>query len=1548
MESELPNRIRVKLFKRHEDGLGFLIKPRTQKPFVAVSALVAGGLAEQSGLVHIGDTVLRVNEIDISERSYDDAVELLKALPVDAPVALILRGPDGYSTHLETTFRENGVPRTIRVTRKVVNNDSIVSRIRRTFSRASSASPNRNEGRSLSPCRNRSRRLEDKRTEGCFVDNQCCICDIDQNFPIVPNCNGTSYKNQRYQVKDAESQTKSNSPTIMSKNNSTMNHCDHSPTIVVTRPASQTDSDVTDADVKLRGRLSNTDRPTTVVTPGGHIDQHDNKKIEIHQNTEKITVVVKENGDLSKKHKGNMSTGKENGVIENNKLLLNSVMDNKSTLITNGEHSEDRAKQRRDSFSNINLYSPTSQRRRSSMAAVSPKKYVKLRNYADEKQVFTDTLHTKISQVVPCTNSKCLGSIMNHPPSRPVGEPRPQEELLTQAREFIDEYYTSIKRLNTEAYQKRWQEVESSIEKRGTYELTTNELTYGAKTAWRNEARCIGRIQWNKLQVFDARHITTARGMFEAICNHIKYGNNKGNIRSAITIFPARTDGKHDFRVWNSQLIRYAGYKMADGSVIGDPASVEFTEICQKMGWKGKNGMFDVLPLILQANGLDPELFEIPQDLVMEVNLKHPKFPWFADMGLKWYGLPAVSCLLFDCGGLEFTAAPFNGWYMGTEIGARDFCDAQRYNMLEVIATKMGLDTRKSSSLWKDRALVEMNISVLHSFQSQGVTITDHHAASESFMKFMENEQRNRGGCPADWVWVVPPMSGSITPVFHQEMLRYKIKPSYEPMEDPWKSYVWKKDRDKTKSLDRPKRKFGFKELARAVKFSAKLMNKALARRVKCTILYATETGKSERFANTLCEIFKHGFDAKVLSMDAYDFIDLEHEALVLFVSSTFGNGDPPENGESFAKNLHDLKSPKNAKNGESVSMSYFRMSTASDTDSPIENKEKEDEDDNLNAETGPLSNLRYSVFGLGSRAYPNFCAFAHFVDNMLNALGGERINKMGEGDELCGQEESFKLWAQDTFKMACETFCVGDANAIQEATGALSSTDFSWSPGKFRLTPEDNDKEVDITGSLTKLHGRQVQSCKLISIEQLQSKESSRETMLVRLDTMGAEDLNYAPGDHIAIFPANSTKLVDGVLSRLHNAPPPDQLIKLEVLQERTTPLGTTKSWCHFERIPVCTMRTAFANFLDITTPPSQAFLHLLATQSSRDVDRIKLENLANDIHAYEDWKAEAQPNLVEILEEFPSVKVNPSLLMTQMPLLQQRFYSISSSPQAYPGEIHATVAVVRFQTMRGVGPEHEGVCSTWLSRLQVGDNVPCLVRTAPQFHLPEDATLPIIMIGPGTGIAPFRSFWQQRKIDRDMLPEPTHGEKKGWGESFLYFGCRQNDIDHIYKSELTQAETDKSLTRVYTALSREPGVPKVYVQDVLKQNGKEVFEQILRRGGHVYVCGDVQMANDVSTTLCKIIQEFGKLSAEDAKFVMLKLREANRFHEDIFGVGIKSEATARDQAKRAWKYINAASKPTSGKEVVTPIPAAGICCLFPFFKTRTSVHPVENPDPP
>nr|XP_027327526.2 nitric oxide synthase, inducible isoform X1 [Anas platyrhynchos]XP_038021538.1 nitric oxide synthase, inducible isoform X1 [Anas platyrhynchos] len=1047
-------------------------------------------------------------------------------------------------------------------------------------------------------------------------------------------------------------------------------------------------------------------------------------------------------------------------------------------------------------------------------------RHVKVRNLENGSS-FLDTLHLTAKEVINCRTKACQGALMT-PKGLVRGTrdgPVPQAELLPQAIDFVKQYYSSFKESKIEEHLARLEAVTKEIETTGTYHLTQDELIFAAKQAWRNAPRCIGRIQWSNLQVFDARDCKTAKEMFEHICRHVQYATNNGNIRSAITIFPQRTDGKHDFRVWNSQLIRYAGYQMPDGSVLGDPASVEFTKLCIDLGWKPKYGRFDVVPLILQANGQDPEIFEFPPEIILEVPMEHPKYEWFKELDLKWYALPAVANMLLEVGGLEFTACPFNGWYMGTEIGVRDFCDVQRYNILKEVGRRMGLETNKLSSLWKDRAVVEINVAVLYSFQKQNVTIMDHHSAAESFMKYMQNEYRVRGGCPADWVWIVPPMSGSITPVFHQEMLNYVLTPFFYYQVDAWKTHIWHDE------SQRPmKREIKLSVLAKAVLFASSLMQKAMATRSKVTVIYATETGKSETLANNLCSLFSCAFNTKILCMDEYNISDLEKETLLLVVTSTFGNGDSPNNGKTLKNSLLTLKL--------------------------LEKK------------------IRYAVFGLGSTMYPEFCAFAHAIDQKLAQLGASQLIPIGEGDELNGQEEAFRTWAVSAFKTACDIFNIRGKNSIQ--LPKMYTSDEIWNPKKYRILHES--QTMDLAKALTNIHGKDVIPMKLKFRQNLQSLKSSRVTILVKLSCETNQEVRYLPGEHIGIFPGNQPELVHGLISRVKDAPPADQTVRLETCTEGGY-------WTSDKKIPACTLSQALTYLLDITTPPSQQLLKKISQLVTAEGDKQRLEVLCHNTEEYNKWKFYNSPNILEVLEEFPSAEVSTAFLLTQLPFLKPRYYSVSSSCDMTPREIHLTVAVVNYRTRDGQGPLHHGVCSTWLNKISLNEVVPCFVRSGNGFQLPKEPTKPCILIGPGTGIAPFRSFWQQRLYDL---------EKKGikGGDMTLLFGCRQPDMDHIYREETEEMKRKGVLKEVFTAYSRQPGQAKVYVQDIL-QNKLEakVCNLLHKEDGHLYVCGDVRMARDVAQTLKGILVKKLNLTEQQAEEYFFELKSQKRYHEDIFG---------------------------------------------------------------
>ncbi|XP_038059135.1 nitric oxide synthase-like protein isoform X2 [Patiria miniata] len=1133
-------------------------------------------------------------------------------------------------------------------------------------------------------------------------------------------------------------------------------------------------------------------------------------------------------------------------------------------------------------------------------------KCVKLHNFASGTQSVDALHHNATTCEAPCSDRRCRGSILA-PSNRTGSLPRPTTEVLKQATEFIEQYYVHINRANTDAHATRLAEVTACIETTGTYRLTEAELSYGAKLAWRNAPRCIGRIQWSKLQLFDARNVRNTRGMLEAVCKHLLYATNKGNIRSAITVFPPRTDGQHDYRVWNTTLIKYAGYEQEDGTIIGDPASVEFTKICLKLGWRGPGGRFDILPLILQANGEDPEWFDIPEECAMEVKLSHPEFDWFAEFGLRWYAVPAVSNMMLDVGGLEFTACPFNGWYMSTEIGARNLCDTYRYNLMETTATKMGLDTTSNMTLWKDKALVETNLAVLHSFQKAQVTITDHHSASESFITHMRNEQATRGGCPADWVWIVPPMSGSVCPVFHQEMLYYSLKPSYEYQEPAWKTHLW---RNRPVDSGQVTSKKTFKEVAEAVRFVARLMIRALSKRFKATILYATETGRSKNYAERIHRMFSTAFNAKLLCMDEYDVANLEHEALLLVVASTFGNGDPPDNGLSFARYIMEK-----AKEEQRKMDSIVRRNSEIDCESTSEHLSCEKFCDqpvriaprkilrmnsvtSMDEPTYMLSNVRYAVFGLGSSAYPNFCAFGHAVDELLETLGAERLLEIGEGDELGGQEIAFKKWAQETFKVACENFCIGSDVNIDNVTASISMPDAAWSAEKYRVIAADYQANPpDLCRTLSRLHGKAVLPCRFKSRTDLLNSLSRRSTILVKLDTQDQEEFAYEPGDHVAIYPANDKDLVDRILRRIAHEKSPDVVVKVDRHEAKITELGTVRTWVPHDRLPHCSIRYALLHLLDITSTPSPMFLKTLSMHARSPLEQKQLSTLGEGSAVYDEWLYSSFPNLAEILEAFPTLRVPASLLLTLLPLLRPRYYSISSSPQMHPGDVHITVAVVQYKS-KASGAIHRGVCSTWLDALSADDIVPAFIRKAPSFHMPKDQSAPMVLVGPGTGIAPFRSFWQQRQYDRyQEAIDQSDADKDGrFGDVTLVFGCRHSKLDNIYKEEKMTAKEEGVLTDVWTAYSREVHLPKTYVQDLLRKNSQKVYETVCGGKGHVYVCGDVTMAAGVRVTIETIIAKHGEMSEEKAKKLIERLKDENRYHEDIFGITLRTaEATEK-----------------------------------------------------
>jgi sulfite reductase (NADPH) flavoprotein alpha-component len=356
-----------------------------------------------------------------------------------------------------------------------------------------------------------------------------------------------------------------------------------------------------------------------------------------------------------------------------------------------------------------------------------------------------------------------------------------------------------------------------------------------------------------------------------------------------------------------------------------------------------------------------------------------------------------------------------------------------------------------------------------------------------------------------------------------------------------------------------------------------------------------------------------------------------------------------------------------------------------------------------------------------------------------------------------------------------------------------------------------------------------------------LNGAASEKDTRHVVLHLNGS-GLSYEVGDSVGVHVANCPDLATAVADCL--GAPLDRAVTLAD--------GRTMS-----------LREALSDALDIARP-ADAAIELLA-RVARDGDEAKrLAALA----AGEEGDP-VDPDLLDLLLAFPSARPPVGELIAALSPLQPRLYSIASSPKAHAGEIHLTVGVVRYARN---GRARKGVASTFLAeRAAAGGELPAFIQKAHGFRLPPSGDTPIVMIGPGTGVAPFRAFLAERQAT---------GAK---GRNWLFFGEQRRDHDFLYRDQLEGWQRDGFLTRLDTAFSRDQR-DKIYVQHRMKENARELWAW-LEQGAHVYVCGDAKrMARDVDAALAEVVSGEGGLSAADAKAYVTRLAREHRYQRDVY----------------------------------------------------------------
>lgn len=528
------------------------------------------------------------------------------------------------------------------------------------------------------------------------------------------------------------------------------------------------------------------------------------------------------------------------------------------------------------------------------------------------------------------------------------------------------------------------------------------------------------------------------------------------------------------------------------------------------------------------------------------------------------------------------------------------------------------------------------------------------------------------------------------------------------------------------------------------------------------TIYFGSQTGTAEGLARQAAkEAGKRGFAPTVIDLAQASLARLSQDSHALFITSTYGDGEPPDNARAF----------------------HAALTSACAS---------------VRADGAPLlSSVHYSVCALGDRNYPAFCQCGREFDLRLEQLGARRAAPRAECD--VDADAVFKSWL--TSVLASFAPSLSTPSAVQPAAVEVSSQ-ANAAPGISRTHPW---------------------LAPLRRVKRLTAPTSAKEVNHIEFD-LARSGLLYEPGDALGVYPKNCPELVGSILCALG----------CDGEEGVTTPEG--------ER----SLRTTLTDRCDLGKAPPE----LLAALSG--------ETITPGAHVLDALRA-TKPG-----------RLGASSFVSTLRKLQPRLYSIASSLKAHPEEVHLTVGAVRYEL---AGLRRSGVCSTFLADRCAGHEgaAPVFVHTNRAFRLPPDGDTPIIMIGPGTGIAPFRAFLEERQI--------TGAKGKAW----LFFGDQHAATDFLYRDELAGFQREGVLTRLDTAFSRDQP-DKIYVQHRMAEQAREVYAW-LEAGAFVYVCGDAsRMARDVHQALVAAVESAAGINPERAAAYVQNLQNQKRYARDVY----------------------------------------------------------------
>jgi cytochrome P450/NADPH-cytochrome P450 reductase len=494
-------------------------------------------------------------------------------------------------------------------------------------------------------------------------------------------------------------------------------------------------------------------------------------------------------------------------------------------------------------------------------------------------------------------------------------------------------------------------------------------------------------------------------------------------------------------------------------------------------------------------------------------------------------------------------------------------------------------------------------------------------------------------------------------------------------------------------------------------------------------------------------------------------------------------------------------------------------------------------------------------VLGAGNRQWRNtFQKFPRFLNDRLAELGAEPFYGLGSCDADGDFDAAAEAWAQGLWPVARDRFGAGEASGIDPEDDLLYTVE------TVNFAGADGGASLPATSPL---HA-QARTVTVLRNDELQSPDSDRSTR--HLEIALPEGATYAAGDHLGVFPENPAALVNAAAQRCRL-----RLTDVVILRERA-PSGDQAENRLPGGVPV-TVQDLLTLHVDLAGPVTRKELRMMARRCPCPPEKAGLEALAAD-PAFKAGMLDARLSVLDLLERFQSIECDLALLLSMRPVLKPRYYSISSAPAVLPDRCSITVGVHGFAS--ACGPR-DGLCSHYLARCEPGSLVRVLVKdTGSTFRLPADPTCDVVLIGPGTGLAPLRGFIQERAALRAQ-GQPV-------GRTTLFFGCRRPDHDYLYRDELEGHLETGALSALHVAFSREEGRPKVYVQDRIREQARALWDA-LSGTGHVYICGDAKhMAPDVARAFVEVIRAEGGMTEAGAEARLEALKADGRYLQDVW----------------------------------------------------------------